>query len=388
MAGIDPTVILMTTNSEIKPSTIDVPQADLDDLNERLARTRWPAQLPGEDWSRGAPVPYLKELVEYWRTAYDWRAYEAELNSYPQFTTEIDGQTIHFLHVRSPEPDALPLIVTHSWPLSIVEFMKVLRPLTDPRAHGGDPKQAFHVVAPSVPGFGFSSAPSDTDWDMPRLARIWAEVMRRLGYDRYGVSGNDFGAVLAPEVALVDTDHVAGVHITAGLGVPTGAPGELDVLTAEERAGIPTFTSGEGPFHHVEIQSKRPQTLAYGFHDSPVFQLAWIVERFHDWTDYRRELPEDAVERDLMLTNITLYWLSGSAGSSTWWYSIGAARMPVDQKVVPTGLMSATPGMRRLAERGNDIVHVGDHDFAGHFTALEVPEMLVADLREFFAKVR
>src|SRR5918994_2485837 len=198
----------MENTSEIRPFTIDIPQADLDDLRDRLARTRWAADLPDVGWSRGVPVSYLKGLAEYWRDGYDWRVHERELNRYPQFTTEIDGQNIHFLHVRSPEPDALPLILTHGWPNSVVEYLDLIGPLTDPRSHGGDPVDAFHVVIPSLPGFAFSGPTTEPGWDAQRTAKAWAELMRRLGYDRYGAHGNDAGAIVAPLQGRVDPEHV------------------------------------------------------------------------------------------------------------------------------------------------------------------------------------
>ena len=240
----------MTT--EIKPFRIDVPQADLDDLGERLARTRWPAQLPGGGWSRGVPVDYLKDLAEYWRTGFDWRAFEARLNAFPQFTTEIDGIDVHFLHVRSPEPDALPLVLTHGWPNSVVEFADLIGPLTDPRAHGGDPAQAFRVVVPSVPGYGFSSAPAETGWTVDRVARMWAELMRRLGYERYGTQGGDLGAYIAPAVAAADPEHVVGVHIDEALLVD----GVYDTAAAHPvlRAGGPADYFELGP----RFRMKRP----------------------------------------------------------------------------------------------------------------------------------
>ncbi|MCW2638333.1 MAG: putative hydrolase, partial [Dactylosporangium sp.] len=191
---------VMDHDTDIHPFRIDVPEADLDDLRDRLSRTRWPDELPGVGWSYGVPLQRLKELTEYWRTKYDWRAYEAVLNDFPQFTTAIDGQNVHFLHVRSPEPDALPLILTHGWPGSVAEFLDVIRPLSDPRAHGGDPADAFHVVAPSIPGYGFSGPTTATGWDVPRIARAWAELMRRLGYQRYGAQGGDWGARISPEL--------------------------------------------------------------------------------------------------------------------------------------------------------------------------------------------
>jgi epoxide hydrolase len=382
-------------SSEIRPFRIDIPQADLDDLRARLARTRWPSQLPGAGWRRGVPVAYLKELAAYWRTDYDWREHEAKLNEFPQYTTEIDGQQIHFVHVRSPEPGALPLIITHSWPNSIVEFMGIIGPLADPRAHGGDPAQAFHVVAPSIPGFGFSQfpePPDQTPWSIARVARTWAELMRRLGYERYGAHGNDAGAMVSPELARIDAEHLIGVHITAGLGIPTGDPAELQELTEQERAGLERIAAllagGSG---YAPYLANRPQTLSYGLLNSPVAQLAWLVERFKEfdgWPGPEADLPNEPIDRHLLLTNATLYWLTRTAGSSSWTYYEGAAGMPVDQTKVPTGVSHGRPGIRRLAERKNTIVHWSDNDSPSHMVAMAVPDQLVGDIREFFRRLR
>ncbi|MCG5220393.1 epoxide hydrolase family protein [Streptosporangium sp. KLBMP 9127] len=375
-------------STEIRPFRIDIPQADLDDLRDRLARTRWPAVLPGAEWSRGVPVGYLRELAEYWRTGYDWRGEEARLNAFPQFTTEIDGQGVHFVHVRSPEPGALPLILTHSWPNTVAEFMDVIGPLADPRAHGLDPAVAFHVVAPSLPGFAFSPFPEPADerpWTIARVARTWAVLMSRLGYERYGAHGNDAGALVTPELAVVDAEHMVGAHITAGLGVPTGDPAELEGLTDEERESLAEAVqwfaggSGYGPY-----LASRPQTLSYGFTDSPVAQLAYLVERFKEFDGWG-DAGAEPVRRDQFLTNATLYWLTGTAGSSSWPYYEGAAGMPINQDKVPTGVSHGGPAaLRRIAERTNDIVSWEDGHSPSHMVAMAVPDMLVNAIRAFF----
>ena len=381
-------------NEEIRPFRIDVPQADLDDLTDRLARTRWPGQLPG-GWSRGVPVAQLQELAEYWGTGYDWRAQEARLNEFPQFLTEIDGQQIHFLHVRSPEPHALPLVITHSWPNSVAEFLQVIRPLTDPRAHGGDPDRAFHVVAPSLPGFAYSTFPEPADerpWTAERVARTWAELMARLGYERYGAHGNDAGALVSPQLALVDAEHLVGVHMTAGVGIPTGDPAELEGLTVEDRAGLEhlasLFSGGSG---YAPYLASRPQTLAYGWLDSPVAQLAYLVERlaeFDGWpTGTDALLPH--LDRDQLLTTASLYWLTGTGGSSSWTYYDGAAGMPIDQAVAPTGVSHGGPeAFRRIAAQNNDITHWSGLEAASHMVAMVDAARLVADIGEFFGKLR
>ncbi len=377
-------------NEAIQPFTIAVPQADLNDLQARLARTRWPAQLPGDGWSRGVPVEYLRGLAEYWRTGYDWRAHKAALNAFPQYMTTIDDQRIHFLHVRSPEPDALPLLLTHSWPGSIAEFTRIIGPLTDPRAHGGDPATAFHIVAPSIPGFGFSEAPRETGWTIARVADIWATLMQRLGYQRYGVHGNDAGALVSPELAKRHPERVVGVHITGGIGFPT--PDDLAEMSEDERTRYAAMGQlmGSGAFIHTVVQGARPQTFAYGWHDSPVAQLAWIAEKFKEWTDHTAELPEDAVDRDQLLTNVTIYWLTGTAASSTWMYYDGAAGWSPSQTAVPTGnvVFPNDPSVRRIAERENTIARWTEFDRGGHFAAMEVPELLIGDLRAFFAQLR
>ncbi|PRX65867.1 pimeloyl-ACP methyl ester carboxylesterase [Nonomuraea fuscirosea] len=377
--------------TSIDPFRIDIPQADLDDLRDRLGRTRWPDELPGVGWSYGVPTSYARELAEYWRTTYDWRAQEAALNAYPQFTTEIDRQTVHFMHVRSPEPDALPLIITHGWPGSIAEFMKVIGPLTDPRAHGGDPADAFHVVAPSLPGFGFSGPTRETGWNLRRVARAWAELMRRLGYDRYGAQGSDTGALVSPELGRVAPGEVAGVHVNGALGFPSFEPGETEGLTEAERARLALYTDHDRSGYAM-IQSTRPQTLAFGLHDSPAGQLAWIAEKFKEWTDPARDLPEDAVDRDQLLTDVSIYWFTGTAGSSARLYKEGATDwgQPVDKSDVPTGVavFPGDPGIRRVAEREHHVIHWSEFGRGGHFAAMEAPDLLVADVRAFFRLVR
>jgi epoxide hydrolase len=369
------------------PFRIDVPAADLDDLGERLARTRWPRQLPGDGWTRGVPVDHLRDLAEYWRTGYDWRAQEARLNGFPQFTTEIDGQDVHFLHVRSPEPNALPLILNHGWPNSFVEFANLVGPLTDPRAHGADPAQAFHVVVPSVPGFGFSAPPTQTGFTVQRVARMYAELMRRLGYERYGTQGGDLGAYIAPEMALAAPDSVVGVYVIAGLGFPTEA--DVPDLNNEELAVYEMFTQQDwmtGVDHHALLRAA-PQTFAYAWQDSPAAALAWLAHKFFEFNASGRPLDQ-VIDRDLFLTNVSVYWFTGTFGSSSWpMYDSTRFAWPTGQKAAPTGVYSGPPGIRRLAERHNTIVHWPDDNPGGHhFIAMDQPGALAADLRAFFAK--
>jgi pimeloyl-ACP methyl ester carboxylesterase len=385
------------SDPEIRPFRIDIPQADLDDLRDRLARTRWPDELPGVGWTRGVPLGYLKELAGYWADGYDWPKQEARLNQFPQFTTTIDGQNIHFLHVRSPEPDALPLILTHGWPGSIVEFLNVIGPLTDPRAHRGDPADAFHLVIPSLPGYGLSGPTHQIGWTTDRVATAWAELMARLGYQRYGAQGGDWGAFVAPQLGRIDPDHLVGVHLNAATFgfIPFGPvdPEELACFTDADRARLDRLvTSTAGPGNgYFEVQATRPQTLAYALTDSPVGQLAWIVERFKEWT-WAAEVPEDAVDRDQLLTNVMLYWLTGTARSSAELYYENAHAGFSGQQpgTTPTGVavFAGDYAIRRYAERTNHIVHWTEFDRGGHFAAMEAPNLLVGDVRNFFRLVR
>ncbi|MCB0156242.1 MAG: epoxide hydrolase [Anaerolineae bacterium] len=383
--------------SSIKPFKINIPQADLEDLHTRLARTRWPNQLPGVGWSRGVPLEYLKEVVAYWRDEYDWRKHEAELNQYPQFTTEIDGQNIHFLHVRSPEPEALPLILTHGWPGSIVEFLDVIGPLSDPRAHGGDPADAFHLVIPSIPGIGLSGPTTEIGWNSSRVARAWAELMRRLGYERYGAQGGDFGAFVSPALGRLAPECVVGLHVNAATYgfIPFGPVDEadLDTFTEVEKTRLDRlnyYLSEQNGY--FQIQATRPQTLAYGLTDSPAGQLAWIVEKFKEWTHPKTELPEAAVTRDRILTNVMLYWLTGTAGSSAnlYYEDMHAGSWVETPSHIPTGVavFAEDVAIRRYSEQGNNIVHWSDFEHGGHFAAMEVPDLLVGDVRKFFQDLR
>src|SRR5262245_7452784 len=375
----------------MQPFRIDIPQADLDDLHRRLDDTRWPSELPGVGWQRGVPLGYLKELADYWRTTYDWRAAERHLNRFPQFTTQIDGANVHFLHVRSPEPAARPLVLTHGWPGSVVEFLNVIGPLCDPGAHGGDPADAFHLVIPSIPGYGFSGPVTETGWDLTRVARAWAELMHRLRYHRYITQGGDFGALVSLALAAVDHDHVAGVHINFLPTAPSGDPAELAQLTEPDLARLQRATRYlQDQSGYMTLQSTRPQTLAYALTDSPVGQLAWIVEKFMEWTDSDK-VPEDAIARDRLLTDVTLYWLTATAGSSAQLYYEAADFLPtaptpprLPPLSVPVGVAvfphDIVLPIRVLADRDlPNIVHWTEFDRGGHFAALEQPDLLVHD---------
>jgi pimeloyl-ACP methyl ester carboxylesterase len=383
----------VTTPLRIEPFRIAIPDADLADLTARLAATRWPEQLPGTPWQRGVPVDYLKQLADYWAKSFDWRAQEAELNSYPQFRTQIDGQTIHYLHIASPEPHARPLILLHGWPGSVVEFLDVVSPLSDPRAHGLDPAQAFHLVIPSLVGFGFSTPLSGAGWTPFRIAEAFATLMAGLGYSRYCVQGGDYGSLIGPVMAGLAPDHVIGVHINGGsFGFNPGrhVPDEdLATMTDLERDRLARSREwAKERAGYFRLQGTRPQTVGYGLEDSPVGQLAWIVEKFKEWTDSSRELPDNAVPRDRLLANVAVYWFTRTATSSAnLYYELGHARAQLDPSPVPVGVavFEADLAIRRFGERLFNIVHWSDFDSGGHFAAMETPQLLVDDIRAFFA---
>ncbi len=386
----------MADVTDIRPFQVAIPQADLDDLTDRLARTRWPDELGGVGWSRGVPLGYLKELAAYWADGYDWRAQEARLNQFPQHTTTIDGQTIHFLHVRSPEPDALPLLVTHGYPSSVAEFLKIIGPLSDPRAHGGDPADAFHVVAPSLPGFGFSVPLQQAGWESGRTARAWVELMGRLGYTRYGAHGGDIGAGVSGDLSGLDPERVVGAHVNTdptGLALLDLLPAELDGLSEAEAASHQRLRQyGQDGKGYLQIQGTRPQTLAYGLTDSPAGQLAWIVEKFKEWTDPANQLRDMAVDRDQLLTNVSVYWFTRSgASAATFLYEAAhAMREWGAPSPAPTGFAVFGEGslMRRALDPEHKVEHWSEFDRGGHFPAMEVPELLVGDIRTFFRRLR
>jgi pimeloyl-ACP methyl ester carboxylesterase len=413
-----PTPANPTSSSAIRPFRVDIPQADVDDLRARLAAARWPSTpLAPDDWSRGVPPAYLRELADYWRDGFDWSAQEEALNAFPQYTTDIDGQTVHFLHVRSSEPDALPLILTHGWPSSPVEFTQLIGPLTDPRAHGGDPGDAFHVIIPSLPGYGFSTPLSTAGFNLFGVAQAWAELMTRLGYERFAAHGTDVGSGVAGMLPMVAPGRVVGIHLT---GTAAAAPFD-PALDPEAFAGPDRDRAErhnafrENGIGYLAIQSTRPQTLAYGLHDSPVAQLAWIVEKFHEWTDPAKPRPDDAVDRDQLLTNVSLYWFTGSgastahatydgmrawrefaaqqaAGEGGWGGDEGGGEsdwsaMP---PAPPTGVavFAADTTIRSLLDPTDTMAHWSESDRGGHFPGMEVPDLLTEDLRTFFRTVR
>jgi pimeloyl-ACP methyl ester carboxylesterase len=381
----------MTNNhSDVLPFRIEIEQAEIDRLHRHLDETRWPPVLPGDGWDTGVPVAWLRELSEYWRNDYDWRAAERELNQIPQFTTIIDGQRIHFM------PDALPLILTHGWPGSVVEFLDVIDPLTNPTAHGGDRGDAFDVVIPALPGFGFSGPVAESGWTTTRIATAWDELMTRLGYDRYGTQGGDIGAAVAPEVARIAPDRVIGVHTNGGPGGFPEVPLSEEVMATlspierDRIARVEAFMREE--FGYIAIQSTRPNTLGYGLVDSAVGQLAWIMDKFREWTHPRQVLPDRILSRDRLLTNVMTYWLTGTAASSAYvGYAQSAAwGAPKINSGVPTAaiVFAHDVGIRQFAEADNTITRWTELDRGGHFAAMEEPTALVADIREFFRTLR
>ncbi|MGY0062270.1 epoxide hydrolase family protein [Streptomyces sp. LZ34] len=401
------------SDTTIRPFRIAIPQALIDDLNARLANTRWPGELPGVGWSRGVPVGYLKELADYWRTSYDWREQEAALNAHPQFVTTVDGQNLHFLHVRSPEPDATPLMLLHGWPGGFADFLDVIGPLSDPRSHGGDPADAFHLVIPSLPGFGFSTPLAGPGMNAARMAEVLDRLMARLGYQRYGVQGYDTGSWVAPRMGRQAPERVIGIHLNAMITFPIGAEGETDGLSEpDQRRWQRLQHANDG---YLQCNAKRPQTVTYGLHDSPAGQLAWIVEKFKELTWPEDGLPEESVDRDRMLTDISLYWFTGTAGSAAqvyyeemsatawtdsgdgadWsgeegdWSGEGGDWSP-QRGTVPTAVLVSAHDVtvRRWAERDHNITAWTELEEGGHFLAMEAPDVLTADIRSFFRKLR
>ncbi|MGN6031269.1 MAG: epoxide hydrolase family protein [Thermomicrobiales bacterium] len=383
-------------DNQIAPFTIAIPQADLDDLRERLSRIRFPQVIPGTGWRLGTDSAYLEELATYWRDDYDWRAWEAKLNAFPQFITEIDGQRIHVLHIQSEVESATPLILLHGWPGSFVEFLDVIGPLTDPVAHGGTEADAFHLVIPTHPGFGFSGPLHELGWTPARTAVAYAGLMTRLGYERFGMQGGDTGSFIGPDIARAVPGRVIGLHLNAATYgfIPWGevSDEERETMTPVERERLDRLAhwnaEGSGYF---SIQGTRPQTLAFALADSPVGQLAWLADIFNAWTDNPDGIPGGAIDRDWMLTDVMLYWLTNTSASSaqTYWESMHAGEWPTPV-TVPTGVavFAQDVAIRRYAEDGYPIVHWSDFERGGHFAAMEAPDLLVGDIRAFFAGLR
>jgi pimeloyl-ACP methyl ester carboxylesterase len=372
---------------QFTPFTIAIPDHAIDDLAVRLEGARWPVETTS-DWSHGQPVGFIRELAMQWLKTYDWRRHEAALNAWPQFTTTIDGQTVHFLHVKSKEPGALPLILTHGWPSSVYEFIDVIGPLTDPRAHGLDPALSFHLVIPSIPGYGFSPL-SGPGWDSARIARAWDALMRGLGYERYGAQGGDLGALISKELGLLHPDGLVGVHLQQIFAFPQGRPGEMEKLTPFELEGFKNLDNFQKYSGYQAIQQKRPATLGFGLVDSPAAVLAWNAELFFGFEGEGSRYAD----REKYLTHASIYWFTGTGGSAANVYFEDAqtgAGYREDWNATPTGV-SVFPwdfrSVRSFAERGNNIVYWKEMPKGGHFAAADVPELFVEELRTFFAQV-
>ena len=370
---------------EIRPFRIEVPDDDLADLRHRLTRVRWAPEPAGGDTGYGVPVARVQRLVAHWVDRYDWRAWERRLNAHPQFTTTIDGTDVHFLHVRSAEPHALPLVLSHGWPGSVVEYLDVIGPLSDPRAHGLDPATAFDVVVPSLPGFGFSGPTPDTGWGPRRIARAWAVLMQRLGYARYGAVGNDWGSFISVELGRIAPFAVLGAHVTqAWSAPPADDPAAVARLSPQDRAALEAWQ------HYVDneasygtVQAEQPQTLAHALSDSPAGLLGWNAQAMH----------AHGLDDDTLLTHVTIHWLTGTAGSAIRIYAEHAREEPAaESSPVPLGVAQFPNDLatvRAFAERAHPrLVSWNRYDRGGHYAAHDAPDLLVADIRQFFEKVR
>jgi pimeloyl-ACP methyl ester carboxylesterase len=377
--------------SDIHSFEISASEEELDDLRRRLKATRWPNEEPVDDWSQGIPLSYVQEVCAYWADGYDWRKRESLLNRFPQFTTEIDGIDIHFVHARSPEKTALPLVITHGWPGSIVEFQKVIGPLSDPAAHGGDPADAFDVVCPSLPGYGFSSKPTVAGWNVQRIADAWSQLMQRLGYPRYFAQGGDWGSMVTTAIGQRDPEHCAAIHLNMPIAPPD--PETMNDLSATEQGALASMKHYQDwDSGYSKQQSTRPQTLGYGLTDSPSGQAAWILEKFWSWMDCDGH-PENVVSRDELLDNVMLYWLPGTAASSARLYWESFRNPPMDPVQVPVGASIFPKEIMRTSKRWAEkhfggLLYWNELDKGGHFAAFEQPETFVTEVRNCFRSLR
>ena len=381
---------MASDDAAVHPFRIHAPDAVLDDLRRRLAQTRWPEAEVVDDWSQGAPLAWIQDMCTYWAEGYDWRSREAQLNRFDQFISTIDGLGIHFIHQRSPHAEAKPLVITHGWPGSIVEFHKVIEPLTHPTQHGGQASDAFHVICPTLPGFGFSGKPSETGWGVERIADAWAVLMARLGYHRYFAQGGDWGSAVTRSIGAQDPEHCEAIHITLAMGTRPrldGAPKPDELRAIKGGEYYQAWDSG-----YSKQQATRPQTLGYGLADSPAGQAAWILEKFWAWTDCDGH-PENVLNRDELLDNVMMYWVTNSATSSAriYWESFGKTRavhvsVPVGVAVYPKEIV--TPVRSWMEADYPNIVHWSEQPKGGHFAAFEQPELFVADVRTCFRQFR
>ncbi len=386
-------IVLPVPTNDVTPFKIHVPQDALDDLKKRLGNIRWPNKETVGDWSQGVPLAKAQALTEYWRTSYDWRRVESQLNGLPQFRTLIDGLGIYFIHVRSKHENALPIILTHGWPGSILEFLQVIGPLTDPTAHGGKAQDAFHVVIPSLPGFGFSDKPTVPGWSITRIARAWATLMTRLGYSHYVAQGGDWGAGVTSWMAKQRPSGLAAIHLNLPILFPPPPPGPGGYTAAEKDALAHLTKYGADGMAYASIQGTRPQTLGYGLADSPVEQAMWIYEKFQAWSDNKGD-PSQAISTDRMLDDITLYWLTDSGASSARLYyesfAKDFARMPLDLPVAVSIFKGDffTPPKSWGDQTYSKLFYWNEVPKGGHFAALEQPDLFVAELRKSFGQLR
>lgn len=377
----------------IKPFTISIDQKQIEDLQRRLAETRWPQSLEADDWSRGVPKSYLQKVAKHWEQTYNWKKHEEAINKYPQFIAEVDGQPIHFIHVQSSQPNATPILLNHGYPGSIVEILPLIDRLTNPEKHGGKAEEAFHVVAPSLPGFGFSNPVKEAGWNIGRTAAAYAQLMKELGYEKYGVQGSDIGAGICQQICLVDPEHIIGAHTSndptslALTGMLAMVP--TDMLPEAEKAQVEKWKAyAEDGKGYLQLQSTRPETIGFALNDSPVGQLAWIIEKFKEWTNPSAELPEDAVSLDQILTNVSLYWFTGT-GASAAQFLYEAAHAAPNWGAVPTtpagsAIFNSESFIRMVLDPEHKSIHWSEFAEGGHFPGLEVPELLADDLRTFF----
>jgi epoxide hydrolase len=378
-------------SDRIEPFRIAATDDQLDDLRRRLRATRFPERECVDDWSQGVPLAYVQDVCAYWAEKYDWRARESRLNRFPQFKTELDGVGVHFIHARSPHEDAMPLVMSHGWPGSIVEFHKVIEPLTNPTAHGGDARDAFHVVAPSLPGYGFSGKPQRSGWNVQRIARAWSQLMPRLGYRRYAAQSGDWGAMVTTCIGIQDPGNCLGIHLNMPIAPPD--PATLSDLTDKEKsalAGMQHYNDWDSGYS--KQQSTRPQTVGYGLTDSPAGQAAWVIEKFWSWTDCDGH-PENVLTRDELLDNVMLYWLPGNAASSARLYWESFSKPPMEPISIPVGCSIFPKEIFRTSRRWAEkrfakLVHFNELEKGGHFAAFEQPETFVREVRDCFRKLR
>ena len=382
-------------NTDLQTFTVNIDTAMLDDLRQRLNNARWPERETCEGWSQGIPLAYTRELANYWASEYDWRRFEKKLNSWPQFVTTIDDIDVHFIHRKSPHKNALPLIISHGWPGSIAEFHKVIDALADPTAHGGSAEDAFHVVAPCLPGYGFSGKPTHTGTSVEKIGRMWGTLMARLGYSRYVAQGGDWGSMITQSMGMTETEHCAAIHINMPIVAPD--PDTMAELTPVEQAALVDMgTYMETGSGYSKQQSTFPQTLGYGLADSPIGQMAWVVEKFYMWTDCEANgtrHPENILTKDELLDNVMMYWLNNTAASSArlYWESFSQPNMdlitiPVGCSIFPKEIFRCS---RRWAQkRFTNLIHWNELERGGHFAALEQPELFLGELRTCFRALR